>query len=500
MSDCAPKSREAIDPFHEVADGQRPPGPAILLISFHFPPSPAAGSLRWQKFLSLANRSWHFDVVTLDPACLRRLDEERLSGIPPGTRIFGVGERAPIIERFENWAMKVVGPLVRFSKTLKWIGKRGKRGEPLAEDGQDNHAVLMSLSPAEQRFSLLRPVTLKRAYHAWLSILREKKWSRRAAKLGLRLAGSRAYSAVITSGPPHLVHEAGRIICGDTGAAFVMDLRDPWSFSRRLPEATASPIFYILSKRYELRCVSAADLIVVNTDNVKGAMIEKYPKIAPRILTVTNGYDERVPKNSSSCFFVTYAGAIYLDRDPRALFDAAATVIKDLQLREDQFRLELVGQVASYNGISTRHLAQLAGISSHVDIVPPESQEALRRRLSRSSVLVSLPQDSLYAVPSKVFEYMQYEAWIMVYGKPGTAIWETLSDSAVKLVSAGDINASAELLKKFYLEFKEGRNPPKVVEKRFSRQYQAEKFFQEISRVMSKSNGPRDRSGAEMGA
>ncbi|MQA92807.1 MAG: hypothetical protein GEU90_21725, partial [Gemmatimonas sp.] len=78
-------------PAFFVAPGKPATGPRILLLSYHFPPGSAAGSLRWQKLTGLvADRGWGVDVVTLDPTDLAKRDDRRLRELPAGTRVFGV--------------------------------------------------------------------------------------------------------------------------------------------------------------------------------------------------------------------------------------------------------------------------------------------------------------------------------------------------------------------------------------------------------------------------
>jgi len=89
-------------PFFQVPFGDAAVPRRLLLISFHFPPGGAAGALRWQKFSRLAaERGWSLDVIALHPSNLATIENERLSDLPPGTRVYGVPMPKLLLEKIE---------------------------------------------------------------------------------------------------------------------------------------------------------------------------------------------------------------------------------------------------------------------------------------------------------------------------------------------------------------------------------------------------------------
>src|SRR5437764_12738519 len=62
-------------------------GRRLLLISYHFPPDPAVGGLRWQQLSRyLAKHGWGIDVITRDLDLLRSRDDARLEMLPQSLR------------------------------------------------------------------------------------------------------------------------------------------------------------------------------------------------------------------------------------------------------------------------------------------------------------------------------------------------------------------------------------------------------------------------------
>ena len=189
-----------------------------------------------------------------------------------------------------------------------------------------------------------------------------------------------------------MAHEAGRLVARARGVSMVMDLRDPWSLLQRLPEEIASPLWLALATRSERRALARAALVVANTEPLCLALQAKYPEARSRITTVTNGYDED-PLPGSRCgrrFTIAYAGAIYLDRDPRILFKAAARMIRELALSPSDLRIELMGDVERFDGVPTQVIAGEEGLDGFVGIRPPGPRREAIQFLADASMLVSL--------------------------------------------------------------------------------------------------------------
>ncbi|MEO8139091.1 MAG: glycosyltransferase, partial [Gemmatimonadota bacterium] len=231
------------------------------------------------------------------------------------------------------------------------------------EESRDGSAV--RVGPAESfrnqdiRWRPITRRTVTRAISALKVYETDRLWAHAALQMARRLLASGQYNAVVSCGPPNMVHTAARVAALEAGLPFVMDLRDPWSLQERLPEAIASPIWLMLARFHERRAVSAANLVVMNTDVARDRMRALYPGKAADILTVMNGYDEEPlpPPTESGAFVVAYAGAIYLDRSPTSLFRAAARVVREKQLSADEFRIELMGSVHNFNGVPIAEIA-----------------------------------------------------------------------------------------------------------------------------------------------
>lgn len=458
----------------------------LLLICQPFPPGQAAGALRWQKLSRYAaERGWAIDVLTLDPSDLDRTDLTRLDDLPAGIRLFGVRQPELRIKRVVHGS-------------YRWL--RDRRAEPVvsakSSPAPTSRPRPDSYSRDEIRWIPRSTRDLARTYFAWLEYARDGRWARDAAVLAARIAAAEASPAgVISCGPPHMVHEAARRVARTLGIPFVIDMRDLWSLDQRIPEELASPLWYRLADHFERRAVAECSLVITNTEPARRAMQARYPEKSSQIIAVMNGFDdEPLPGTApDDRFMIAYAGSIYLDRNPRALFRAAARVIRELELTPQDFGIELMGNVKSFDGIPLEVITAEEGLENFVRLHPTGSRQTAMQLVARASMLVSLPQDSELAIPSKVFEYMRCRAWLLALANRESATELLLRDTTADVVAPDDLEGLTAVLRKRYLQFVAGTRPPRIADdmEHYSRREQARLLFEAIEHYFGRP-GPRN--------
>jgi hypothetical protein len=286
-----------------------------------------------------------------------------------------------------------------------------------------------------------------------------------------------------------MAHEGARLLSLATGLPLVLDFRDPWRLSGRLPEAIAHPFSLRLAEQYERRVMDRASLAVVNTDPCRIAMQATYSRVRDTILTVMNGYDDDPlpggPRDRR--FLVAYTGSVLLDRSPRILFRAIAQAFSKLRLTSEEFGIHFMGDAFSHNGVSLESLAEQEGLRGIVQVSPARSRRESLELLARASVLVSLPQDAHLAIPSKIFEYLRFDAWILALAEEGSATELVLRETRARVLRPDDVEGIAEFITKCYQDHCAGRQPPcPVTDDRLSRKIQARRLFDAIERIVSR--------------
>jgi glycosyltransferase involved in cell wall biosynthesis len=455
----------------------------ILLISYHFPPGQAAGAVRWQKLAQHAfERGWGLDVITLDPPDLLVRDDSVLADLPRGIRVFGVPEEPLAIERLEHWLFAAVRDLRSRAKAVPKLPNETTGAPAVAKKR------VASLRRDEVVFSLAAPRTWARAYWAWLEFAREGAWARRAAAAAREIVDRDAHRFVISCGPPHMVHLAAHRLSRELELPMLMDMRDPWSLNERTPEPSASPLWYWLARHYERRAVRQAALVTMNTEPASRAMQRAHPERSDSILAVPNAFDERpVPSvERDPRFLIAYAGTIYLDRTPLTLFEAAAELVRELSLSPEELGIEFMGYIDSVDGESIDDIAARVGLSGYVRTHPPAPYAVAERFLASAAMLLSLPQDSHLAIPSKIYDCMRFEARLLAFAEPESAIALLLRDTNAAVVAANDVAGVLEVLRDAYGRHVAGeRVAPIARDPRFSRRAAAQRMFDAIDRVLS---------------
>ena len=464
----------------------------LLLVTHHFPPGTAVGALRWEKLAALATAAgWAVDVVTAHPSCVERPDPARLQALPPGIRLYGVCDRVLLRQRALRAGVRTIR---RWQASLRAARRPAAAGSAVgagAAGGAAGGAPPTPVDEALHRDEILRGGggrrALLRRYFAWTYFREQALWARDVAAVGTALARAGRYDAVATSGPPHMAHEAGRRIADAAGLPLVVDLRDPWSLVERVPEWVASPLWFTLSARYERRVVAASRLVLLNTEPSRRAMAALYPEAAARMLTVMNGADDEPlpPPRRGHRFVVGFAGSIYLDRDPRLLFRAAARLVAELSLQPADFGIDLIGNVESYGGVPVSEMARQEGVGDYVTTGPARPRAQALDFLAGAAMLVSLPQDSDMAIPAKVFEYTQFEAWLLVFARRDSATELLLRGSDADVVDPQDVAGTTAVLRRRYEAYRRGERPCAVGrDGRFLRRTQAAALFEALDGVV----------------
>ncbi len=434
------------------------PGPVaanrILLISYHAPPSNQVGALRWTAMARhFAAQGWGFDIMAVDPAQLPSRNESLLAGLPSGTRLFAVPDDLPMFDR-------VVDGLARLRNRL---ARRGTASPPSIPAGTPPGAAGQPAPNGARR--------VLNAFHAWREYAVVHRWAHRAAVAGRMVFDPAVHRWVISSGPPHMSHEGGRLLAEWTGLPFMADFRDAWRFQEWVP---LGPAWRRLATKFETQAVNQGALTVVTAEPVRALMQRAYP--GARIVTITNGIDDdplpAIPPRAR--FIVGYPGTVYVGRDPAPLFEAVANLVRRFGLTAGELGLEFMG--FSDPGVegSLRRLATLHGLEPFLEIRPGGPRPQALEFMATCSVLVALQQGSDLAIPAKVFECMRFPAWLLVLAGAGSATSQLLAGTGADVLDPGDTPGIQSALAARFEAFRTGVRPaPLGNDERFARRYQA---------------------------
>jgi hypothetical protein len=138
--------------------------------------------------------------------------------------------------------------------------------------------------------------------------------------------------------------------------------------------------------------------------------------------------------------------------------------------------------VYRYAGTPTLQIAQEEGIKEYVRVSGLVPRKEALEFFAGASMLLSLPQDSDYAVPAKIYEYLRFEAWMLVLATPDSATGRVLEDTEADVVDHADIDGIARVIRQRYEQFARGERPlPIGRDGRFDRSIQAKKMLDLIA-------------------
>jgi hypothetical protein len=447
-----------------------------LLITYHFPPDKAAGAQRWDVFTRAAvSRGWQVDVITAAQAA--------------AAEVGGVSSHHVAYPR--HWLNRASDAVLAGRDRLKSQRDPSAKsaGKPDAPSGATaTGGKADSIDPQVfRREDISWPTSfadLRRNLRALLIYTDVLPWMHAAAAAAERLMRKYQYDVVISSGPPHVSAEAARRVSVTAGVPLVLDFRDPWSLIDVIDQQYASITHFKLAARLERRTVRAATLVVMNTARAEQGMRRTHPYAD--VIAVPNGFagPRPQPRHPASRFIAMFTGTIYLDRDPRPLFAALARLVPELGLTAENFSLRFFGIELNYGGHTPEQLAAKAGIPlGLVEAHPPMPRAKLFEEMATAALLVNLPQGEKQCVPSKVYEYLHFPAWVLGLEPAGSATHDVLSSVGADIADPHDVEAIATLLRARILSYRAGERPvPLAAADQYSSPIEGQRFFEAVER------------------
>ena len=242
--------------------------------------------------------------------------------------------------------------------------------------------------------------TLRRALVHLAPAVSAVFWARHRRRVAELCADA---DAVLTTSPPHSIHEAGRWAAQKLGVPWVADFRDPYLIDPRYRPSGWGRILLPLHERYERMIYTSASAVLHAIPAQTSYARERYPQAAGRVHTVANGYPPelgdtwRISPPATTETTILSVGvlcphaAVLVARAIASLHDSA------------RVRLSLVGPVPE----TADTIRQILG-DRFVAHGPVEHRAALEH-LSQGHILLSAltPERSRYmGLSSRLYEYL----------------------------------------------------------------------------------------------
>jgi glycosyltransferase involved in cell wall biosynthesis len=347
----------------------------VLIISYHYAPSPAVGAKRF-SFLAreFTNLGYDVHVITNENA------ESPLGASDTSLPLAGTVHRAAAPIQLPRQGRSFA------ARAMNWLLRR-----------------------------LLAPV-------GW-----DFFWSGPAADKAVEVARGLEPGVIIATSPPHAALFAGVRAARRLGWPLILDYRDPWS-AYDWPRWRRGSIAQWVARRIEARLIARSDARILNTPAMKQWFERVFPG-APnhQNVVVPNGFDALPFQGSpakSGPLTLLHAGEIFTGRSLIPILRAVRT----WNLREGARPMRVV----TLGNLPAREWDRIrAGrYEAFIEVRPRVPFAALASELERAHVLLAVVgEHMLYSTPYKVYDYMAAGRPILGLAPAGAALFDLLEDS-----------------------------------------------------------------------
>ena len=397
----------------------------VLMVTYFFPPLGGGGIQRVLKFATYLPRAgWQPVVVTPRNADYEPMDPDLVSKIPSEAEVHRSFCWEP--SRIYRWLVRVT----RYQPT--------NGGPPVGRTAVGSS----SAKPQVGRWARL----------AYLLFFPDMQlfWIPFAVRSAIRAHRALPVSVIYSSSPPVSTHLIAGLVKRSTGLPWVADFRDPWIGNAFAPEL-ARPQRW-LRARVERWIVHRADRVVFATPSLTGAYAARYPDVASRFVTITNGYDAadlravRAVPEDGPIFRLAYVGSLYGQNELRIFLAGLQEFLASQPAERQRLRVEFVGLLSAHNqAIADWYSApeRLGDVVAFAGFVP--QQEALRRLESANAALLLVAGDpgmNIF-VAGKLYEYLGADKPVLAMVPEGDAR-AILRDLDWGVITEPNANAVAE--------------------------------------------------------
>ena len=327
--------------------------PRVLVVTYYFPPAGGPGVQRTLKTVRyLREAGFEPVVLTVDGGAFPSRDPSLAADVPDGVEV--IRTRAP-------------DPFVLY-------GRLAGRG-----DAVPTGAVERTGTWARAALWARANVFLPDARVGWVPFARHA--GRRRLRASARVGDP--FAAVVTSGPPHSVHLAGRSL-QKTGVPWVADFRDPWTAINFYQDLPMSRPARALDRRLERAVLRRADA-VTTVSPTWARLLEHQGGLAPRTVHVVhNGVDDAdlAPARDADvrrdAFVLAHVGSLYATRDPLAVWEAVRRL--RAEGAAERLVIRLVGrtdEAVRRGALATGAPVEVVPYVGHADAVLEQARAAL---------------------------------------------------------------------------------------------------------------------------
>ena len=178
-------------------------------------------------------------------------------------------------------------------------------------------------------------------------------WAEQCGRVACTRAKEFKPDIVLTTSPPNSIHLIGLRVVAATGCKWVADFQDAWVGNRLARQVT--PLHTRASGRYYERVMRGCDLVVANNPWLRAMMLQQFPDLQEKIVSVPIGYDEGLYAQAQphrvmedpAVRVAMYSGGLYEGEALRALERLCTALDACAGNQTPEVRVYAVGELTS---------------------------------------------------------------------------------------------------------------------------------------------------------
>ena len=357
----------------------------VLILTYYWPPAGGAGVQRWLKFVKyLSPLGYDIHVYTAENPEAPAIDDSLLQDIPENTTIIKKAIWEP------------------FSIYKKLTNKKGNFNAGfLSEEKKDKKKWTEKLSMFV-RANLFVPDA-------------KMFWVKPSVKFLNDYIQKNHIDLIISSGPPHSLHQIALKLKNKLGVKWIADFRDPWTnidFYQQLPMLS---IIDKQQKKMEKTVLQKANHVIVVGEEMKKEFLAINPNT--RIQVITNGYDThlRTNKDLESKFTIVHIGSINADRSHESFYQAITSFLEEFPDAKNKFKLKFVGKV-DYQARLYITKYQLDSYTDYISYLPYNEISSIQEKAHILYLPLNNTPNAKGILTGKFFEYLAARRYIIAQG------------------------------------------------------------------------------------
>ena len=258
---------------------------------------------------------------------------------------------------------------------------------------------------------------------------------------------------IITTGPPHSVHLIGLELKRKLNINWISDFRDPWVKLNYLNRFHLLPFSRKSHISLRNKVLINSNAVIVTSERLK----DLFSNITSNIYKITNGFDYIIKENNlDNKFSISHIGSLYPERNPKFLWDSLEELFegsfkKDLQInfigntsekiKKELSRRKFYNNIRFYDYVNYNRALELMCSSQALLMIEVNDEE------------------SSYAIPGKLFDYLNSKRPIISIGPNISEVSEILNNTnSGKFFNYDDKRNLKLYINQLYKSYKNGTN------------------------------------------